>query len=133
MNMKWNSGGLKAVLMGTGATLGLSMALTALTAALLGGGILPENLIVPACVITALAALAGGMTAAGNAGSLKLPMALASGAVYLLIVFVLRGLLYGSVGERPWLMPLMAMVGALAGGLLSAGRKKKPAGRVRRR
>lgn len=131
--MKFKIDGMKAVLMGAAVTLGLSMGLTALDAALLGAGVLPENMIVPACVITAASALVGGLTASGHAGSLKLPAALAAAGVYLLTVFILRGILFGDVSQRPWLMPLMAGLGALAGGVLSAGRKKRPAVGHRRR
>ena len=123
MNMKLKSDGLKAVLMGTGTMLGISMALTALAAALLSWGILPVHAERIACwIIGALAAFLGALVCGRRAREMRLPLCLTSAAVYLLLTFILRGLLFREVGSQPWVIPVLTVAGSILGAITASGR-----------
>ena len=111
---------LWAVLGGAVVMFVLSVTLTALSAVLIRGGMLPSGG-TPAtvCVIAFISALIGGICCAAYAKKAKLPLCLASVAVFLLCIFVLRGLIFRTVGDRPWLIPVWAVIGAVLGALIA--------------
>lgn len=120
------TGSLKPVLTGAAAMLLLSMVLAGILAALMETGRVPvRDLGVPACGITILAALAGAWVCGKGVSKARLPLGLGACGLYLLTVFVLRGLIFYSVGERLWQIPLCAVLGTLAGAMISAGPRKK--------
>ena len=80
--------------------------------------------------VTLIAGIAAGILAAGITGQMRLPMALAAGGIYLLLALVLRGLLFGSMGERPWITVILLCLGAL-GGAMTQSRGKTRRRRVR--
>lgn len=105
--------------------LAVTSALAALVAALFGGGVLPVSTMgTAAWIITFLGCLLGGMRVAGKADSMVLPGGLLAVGMYLLLVFILRGILYQSVGDKAYIVVLAAVLGTLAGVLLSAGKGK---------
>ena len=91
----------------------------------LWGWIPGGSLRVVGAVVTFLAAMTGGWFVAGCASGGPLPKALATAAGYLAIVFILRGLVFRTVGEGVWLPALTAVLGAAAGAFLTAGKGKK--------
>lgn len=120
------SAALRAVAMGVAVMLALSLGFAALTAALVGGGLLPVGAMGPAaCIVTVAAALLGALLCGKRAGKARLPLCLCTWAVYLLIVFVLRGLIFKTVGESPWVIPCCGLVGAIPGALLSSRQKRR--------
>ncbi|MDD6024426.1 MAG: hypothetical protein PUC06_09370 [Oscillospiraceae bacterium] len=123
MNMKLKGNGLKAVLMGTCTMLAISMGLTALAAALLGGEILPVQAERGACwVIGALSAFLGALVCGRGAREMRLPLCLASAAAYLLLTFVLRGLLFREVASKPWVIPILTIAGSVLGAMVASGK-----------
>ena len=124
--MKTGMNNLWAVLFGVGTILVLSLVMSSAVAALVGGGTVPLSAAgVLSWIITAVCAVAGALVCAGKAGEKRLPLCLGTGLVYLLLVFVLRGLIYGEVAETPWIIPICVLVGCVTGALLSSGRKKR--------
>lgn len=106
-----------------------SCVFAALLAAVYGGGLLSlDKMPLSAVIITFLSCLLGGFWVSGKAEKMPLPNALISAAAYLLLVFVLRGLVFRSVGERALFVIISGMIGSLLGTVASAGR----AGRKRR-
>ena len=73
--------------------------------------------------ITAAAAFAGAMTAAAAVGQRRLPVSLAVGAVYLLLMLMGRGLWFG--GQWSALPAIAVAAAALTAGLLSSRQKKR--------
>lgn len=117
---------LWAVLFGVIATLAVSLGLCALGAALLGSGAMPISAAgVFSYVVTVLASFLGALLCAKKAGEKRLPLCLTSGAVYLLLVFVLRGLIFGGVAQRPWIVPICVLGGCVLGALLSSKQKRR--------
>ena len=117
---------LWAVLFGIVTTLVISLGLSALMAALIGGGMFPiASAGIAAWVVTGIASLIGALVCAGKAGEKRLPLCLAAGVVYLLLVFVLRGLLFGGVAQRPWIIPLCVLLGSISGALASSKKKRR--------
>ena len=106
--------------------LAVTSALAAVAAALFGGGVLPVFAMgTAAWIITFLGCLLGGIRVAGKADSMVLPGGLLAVGIYLLLVFVLRGILFQSVGDKVYIVVLAAVLGTLTGVLLSAGKGKK--------
>ena len=107
---------------------GISLVLCMLLAAMLAGETLPEDLLQPlalpvALPVALLSALAGGTLAAKMAGGRRLPAAMAAGALYVLLLFLLRALWFEGAWA-PW-PAVAALTGALAAGLLATRRKKR--------
>lgn len=117
---------LWAVLFGVVTILVISLGLSALAAALIGGGILPISASgAAAWGITVIASLLGALICAGKAGEKRLPLCLASGVIYLLLAFILRGLMFGEVAGRPWIVPVCVLLGSLLGALASSKKKRR--------
>ena len=115
-----------AVIFGAAAMLVLSLVLSAVAAALLSAEILPVGAEKVVCwVITALSAFLGALLCARRAGEKRLPLCVAAGVVYLLLAFVLRGLIFKEVGPQPWVVPVLVLVGSALGALASSGKKKR--------
>ena len=114
-----------ALIWGVLTALVTALALSAIAAALVGAGMLPAGgLKYVSWGITLLTGLAGGFMTAKQAGKLRLPLALATVGLYLLIVFVLRGLLYKNVCAEPWWIPIWTALGGIAGALAASGKGK---------
>ncbi len=73
--------------------------------------------------ITLLAGIVAGMLAANITGKMRLPMALAAGGMYLLLALILRGLIFGSLGEKPWITVIVICIGAMGGAIIQSGGK----------
>lgn len=117
---------LWGVLFGVITTLVLALVLCALGAALLGSGALPISAAgIYAWVVTVLASFFGALICAKKAGEKRLPLCLLSGGIYLLLVFVLRGLIFGDVAPRPWIVPLCVLGGSVLGAVLSSKQKRR--------
>lgn len=117
---------LWAILFGVVSTLLASLVLCAIGAAMLGSGVLPISAAgIFSYVVTVIASLLGALICAKKAGEKRLPLCLAAGAVYLLLVFVLRGLIFGGVAERPWIVPICALGGCVLGAVLSSKQKRR--------
>lgn len=94
--------------------------LCCLFAALLTAGILPmKTMEYLAWGISFAACFLGGIKA--SRGGMPLPTSLMSTGAYLLLVFLLRGLIFQSVGERPLAVCGFALAGAVLGAVTSAG------------
>ena len=114
--------------MGTGlaVTMLLSMALAALGAALMETGALPpQHMTILVCGITVLATFLGALVCGKKADGTRLPLCLSACAVYLLLIFVLRRLIFGSMGTALWRIPVCALVGSVMGAILSSRAKRR--------
>ena len=117
---------IRAVLQGVLTMLVISLLLSAVAAALIAAEILPVSAERIVCwIIGTLAAFLGAVVCAGRAGELRLPLCLTSAVVYLLLAFILRGLLFQDVGPQPWMMPILTVVGSVLGALMTSGKKKR--------
>ena len=122
---------LRPVFLGTGVMLLLSMVLAGMFAVLLETGRIPAyHLEAPACGIAVLSALTGAWLCGKTAPKARLPLCLAAWGLYLLLAFALRGLIFRSLGEQLWRIPLWGSLGCLAGAVAAAGSGKR---RPRRR
>ena len=101
-----------------------------ISALILSGAIPQSGLGIFAGMITAVCCFLGGYVAAKRAGKMPLPVALLAAGLYLLIGFILRGLIFGGVGSRPWIMVIVAAVAAVIGSMAAAGKKTKVKHRV---
>jgi FtsH-binding integral membrane protein len=119
---------IKALLWGVAGMLLVSLGVGALIAALVESGMFRAG-VLPAASwgITLIAGLFGGLITAKSAGKLRLPLALAAVLCYLLLIFILRGLIFRTVGETPWIIPIWAAAGGVIGALLasSGGGKRR--------
>ena len=116
----------KSVLIGAVGAMLVGLILSMLLAALVHGGVVPvSGMAYGAWVITLLAGIAAGILASGISGQMRLPMALAAGGIYLLLALVLRGLIFGSMGERPWITVIVLCLGALGGAMTQSGGKTR--------
>lgn len=116
----------KSVLIGAVGAMLVGLILSMLLAALVHGGVVPMGgMAYGAWVITLLAGIAAGILASGISGQMRLPMALAAGGIYLLLALVLRGLIFGSMGERPWITVVVLCLGALGGAMTQSGGKTR--------
>ena len=128
--MKSNTTGVPEKLWAMGAglavTMLLSLALAALSAALMEAGtIQPQHMSILVCSITVLASLLGALVCGKKAEGTRLPLCLAACAVYLLLIFVLRGLIFGTTGSSLWMIPVCAFVGSVVGAMLSSRTKRR--------
>ena len=115
---------LQPVAAGVLATLLFSLLLTAVASILAGSGILPMS-ILPVMVISAVSALLGGILCGKTAETARLPLCLAAGALYLMLVFLLRGLFFHTVSPDFWRIPLCVIAAAAAGAILTSGKKRR--------
>ncbi len=114
----------KSVLIGAVGAMLVGLLLSMLLAALVHGGMIPMGgMTYGAWGITLLAGITAGVLASGISGRMRLPMALTAGGIYLLLALVLRGLIFGSMGARPWITVIVLCVGALGGAMTQSGRK----------
>ncbi len=121
----------KGILIGAAGAMLAAVILSALLSLLVHSGTVPVGgMRCGAWGITLIAGIAAGALAAGITGQMRLPMALAAGGIYLLLALVLRGLLYGSVGERLWITVILLCLGAL-GGAMTQSRGKTCRRRLR--
>ena len=94
--------------------------------AMIHGGIIPMGgMAYCAWGITLVAGIAAGMLAANITGQMRLPMALAAGGIYLLLALILRGLIFGSLGEKPWIIAAVICLGAMGGAMTQSGGKTR--------
>lgn len=124
-----------AVLWGVLSALAVSLMLSAAAAALAGTGTLPAGALkYAAWLVSLLAGLVGGFFTAKQAGKQRLPLALAAAGIYLLLIFVLRGLIFRSVSSQPWWIPVWTVAGAVIGALWASkkGKKRSPAKRLKK-
>ena len=113
----------KSVLIGAVGAMLVGLILSMLLAALVHGGVVPvSGMAYGAWVIAGITA---GILASGISGQMRLPMALAAGGIYLLLALVLRGLIFGSMGERPWITVVVLCLGALGGAMTQSGGKTR--------
>ena len=114
-----------AVIGALGAML-VGVILSMLLATLVHSGMMPVGgMTYGAWGITLLAGIAAGVLAAGISGQMRLPMALAAGGIYLLLALVLRGMIFGSMGDRPWVTAVILCLGALCGAVTQSGGKTR--------
>jgi FtsH-binding integral membrane protein len=116
-----DSAKIKALLWGISVMLLVSLGVGALMAAFVESGMLRAGaLTVVSWGITVIAGLLGGLVTAKRAGKLRLPLALAGVLCYLLLIFVLRGLLFHTVSETPWIVPALTASGGVIGALIAS-------------
>ena len=116
----------KSALIGAVGAMLVGVLLSMLLAALVHGGVIPmSGMAYGAWVITLLAGIAAGILASGISGQMRLPMALSAGGIYLLLALVLRGLIFGSMGQRPWITVIVLCLGALGGAMTQSGGKTR--------
>lgn len=121
---------IKPMLSGVLLMLLAEFVLAALFAAFLNAGILPlSGGKVLGVIGVFLACLAGGWVISRGLSGLRLPFALMTAGVLLLLTFVLRGLIFGTVGEGVLLTVLAGFLGAAIGAGFGAGKS----GRRRKR
>jgi FtsH-binding integral membrane protein len=116
-----------SLLWGVAVMLLASLGIGAVAAALVESGMIRAG-VLPAASwgITMLAGLFGGLATAKRAGKLRLPLAIAAAVCYLLLIFILRGLLFRTVGQTPWMIPIWTLAGGVIGALIaSSGNGKR--------
>lgn len=125
-NVSGATGNLRAVLTGVAVILVISLALAAVSAALIGGGLIPSGAMSVLAYGGAVAAsLLGAISCGRQATSARLPLCLISCGIYLLLVFVLRGLIFRTVGTSLWIVPVCVLGGAVVGAMLSSRAKRR--------
>ena len=106
--------------------LAVSFVLSAVAAALFGRGVLPMSAMQSTSwIITFLGCLLGGVWVSGKTDTMVLPKGLLAGGIYLLFAFIMRGILFQSVGDKVYIPVLAGTLGAVLGAVLSAGKGKK--------
>lgn len=116
----------KGILIGTAGAMLASVILSALFSLLVHSGAIPMGgMHYGAWGITLIVGITAGVLAAGITGQMRLPMALAAGGIYLILALVLRGLLFGSMGERPWITVILLCLGALGGAMTQSHGKTR--------
>lgn len=116
----------KGILIGAAGAMLAAVILSALFSLLVHSGAVPMGgMRYVAWGVTLIAGIAAGILAAGVTGQMRLPMALAAGGIYLLLALVLRGLLFGSMGERPWITVILLCLGALGGAMTQSHGKTR--------
>ena len=107
-------------------TLILSLLLSGAAAALASAGILPVAAMPAfACGITVISAFCGAAVCGLQVKAARLPLCMAGGIVYLLLVFVMRGLIFRSVGENLWSIPVCVLLSAMAGAVVTSVKKRR--------
>ena len=79
--------------------------------------------------ISAAAGLAAGISASAKLGRARLPAAVGAAGCYLLLTLVLRGVVFGTLGQMPWATAAAVMAGAFAAAIMQSGKKKRRSGR----
>ena len=80
-------------------------------------------------LISAAAGLAAGISASAKLGRARLPAAVGAAGCYLLLTLVLRGVVFGTLGQMPWATAAAVMAGAFAAAIMQSGKKKRRSGR----
>lgn len=114
--------------MGWGVVCGMavSMLLAAAVAGAIHGGAAPMEWIrYLAWGISA----AAGISASAKLGRARLPAAVGAAGCYLLLTLVLRGVVFGTLGQMPWATAAAVMAGAFAAAIMQSGKKKRRSGR----
>ena len=108
--------------MGWGVVCGMavSMLLAAAVAGAIHGGAVPMEWI---------RYLAWGISASAKLGRARLPAAVGAAGCYLLLTLVLRGVVFGTLGQMPWATAAAVMAGAFAAAIMQSGKKKRRSGR----
>ena len=115
---------LRAAGLGTGLALLCAAGLAALEAAMLSAGKLPESAAaLMAAVTAALASLLGGTAACRTAAQKRLPVALGTGALFVLVLLAVHVVWFP--GPLRLMPAAAAIAGAVTAGLLSAGKKTR--------
>ena len=103
-----------------------ALILGTIAAAMIHGGVIPVGgMAYCAWGITWLRELRPEVLAANITGQMRLPMALAAGGIYLLLALILRGLIFGSLGEKPWITVIVICLGAMGGAMTQSGGKTR--------
>lgn len=93
-------------------SLGITAALSALTAWLILGGTLPENAVgYCAMGILLLSAAAGAVTAISRIKRLRFQMGVASGAIYFVCLLIITALFFGGIYDGVGVTALMILCG----------------------
>lgn len=117
---------IRSGLAGAVVTLAVSLVLSAVCSGLFVSGILPAGFMQAAAwVITFAACFLGALTAARQANVMPLPVALLAVGLYLAVIFVLRGLVFQSVGDRPYIVILLALLSCISGAVTGSGKGGK--------
>lgn len=120
------SGSIWAIVISVTATMLISLVFAAVFAALVENGVIPaQSLSAIVYGISAVSALVGGILCGKKASKARLPLCVASCGIYLLIIFVLRGLVFKTVTSTPWIIPICAFIGAIIGAMLSSKSKRR--------
>ena len=118
--------------MGWGVVCGMavSMLLAAAVAGAIHGGAAPMEWIrYLAWGISAAAGMAAGISASAKLGRARLPAAVGAAGCYVLLTLVLRGVVFGTLGQMPWATAAAVMAGAFAAAIMQSGKKKRRSGR----
>ena len=120
----------KAMVWGAVCGMAVSLLLAAGVAGALHTGAVPMGWIrYLAWVSSAAAGLAAGLTAAAKLGRARLPAAMGAAGCYLLLAQILRGVIFGTLGQTPWATAAAVLAGAFAAALTQSGKKKRRPGR----
>lgn len=110
---------------GVGVIGAVTLGLGAVFAALFSGGLLPmAALRAVSWGITLVGCFVGGLWVSRKVGMMPLPLALGAVLSYFLIIFVLRGIFFRTVGEDFLIPFLLGIFGAVVGTFVAVGRKK---------
>ena len=116
----------KGIGIGAAGAMVTALILGMIAAAMIHGGVIPMGgMTYCAWGITLLAGIVAGMLAANITGRMRLPMALAAGGIYLLLALILRGLIFGSLGEKPWITVIVICLGTMGGAMTQSGGKTR--------
>lgn len=117
---------IRGVLVGSGVMVLASLLLSAIVSGLLVSGILPMGALKPAgWGITLLACFLGAMVTSRQTGSMPLPASLLAGLLYLAVIFIMRGVLFKTVGDRAYMVVILALAACILGALAGAGGGRK--------
>lgn len=118
--------GLRAILYGLLAALLLGLVFCGLGGFLLDKEVLRPGAVVPASWgIGLFCGLMGGMTASQKAGHQKILYAVVTALLFLLVLFILRGILFKTVAESPWGVPIASVIGSILGAMLGSKSGKR--------
>lgn len=117
---------IRGVLVGSGVMVLASLLLSAIVSGLLVSGILPMGALKPAgWGITLLACFLGAMVTSRQTGAMPLPASLLAGLLYLAVIFIMRGVLFKTVGDRAYMVVILALAACILGALAGAGGGRK--------
>ncbi len=107
---------------GIGVMGAVSLGLAAIFTAFFTGGILPVGAMeAVSWGITLVAAAVGALWVSRRSEKGPLPMSLCTGAIYFLIIFVLRGIFFREVGEHLIILLGCGLLGVAIGSFVAAG------------